>query len=123
MDAGSLRLVRRGPFDVFAVEAKFAVVRSVNASDDLDERGLACAVLSKQSPNFAGCNGKIDAIERTHARKGLRYALGFNNHQAKRRPSDEARRACRAPGDRSVTSDSRPRRSSDRSSVRGRTTG
>ena len=56
-DARGLRLGRRCEVDVFAAELEGAGVALVEASDDLDERGLAGAVLTHECVDGTGLDG------------------------------------------------------------------
>ena len=74
-DAGRLRLVWAVEGHVLAIHAERAAVRPMHPGDDLDERGLAGAVLADQRVDLAGIGGEVDVLQRLHAGERLRDAL------------------------------------------------
>src|SRR3984957_16015389 len=81
VDACRLRFMRRRPLDIRAVEKKLTLVGRVSPRNDLDKCRLTGAVLSHKRAHFAGGNGKVDPVERSHAREGLGNGLNFDNHR------------------------------------------
>ena len=74
-DASGLCLVRAVEGDLLAVHADGARVRPVDAGDDLDERGLAGAVLAHQGVDLAGGDREVHVLQRPDARELLADAL------------------------------------------------
>ena len=56
---------------VLALDDDRALVRRVDAGDDLHQRALAGAVFADQGQTFARANVEVDLLERLHARKAL----------------------------------------------------
>jgi hypothetical protein len=63
-DALLLRLAWRRDETEFAVDENVAVVRPINASQNLDQSALAGAVLAANAANFTGAHLKRDVFER-----------------------------------------------------------
>jgi hypothetical protein len=57
-----------------AVDADLARVAAEGAGQQLDQRRFAGPVLAQQRMHFAGMEGEVDAAQRQHAGKALRYA-------------------------------------------------
>ena len=79
--AGNTR--RRGLVGVFkdplfAVDVDFALVGHMNAGEDLDQCGLACAVFTDQAMDLSRLNGKLHVVQCNYARKSLRYVFQLN---------------------------------------------
>jgi hypothetical protein len=60
-----------------AVDANGARVRAVEAGEDVHQRGLASAILSKEAEHLALVDGDRDAVICEHARELLGDALQF----------------------------------------------
>src|ERR1700730_686773 len=87
-DAGLLRLARVGGIHAGAVVADLAGILTVDAGENLHQRGLARAVLAHQRVDLAGHQIEPSAGERAHAGGRLADVLGFNEqHGAPRRRS------------------------------------
>ena len=72
-DADEPRRMWRQMTDVLALELEVAGVGRVGSGDDVDERGLACAVLAEENMDLATAKLEIDAVQRHHAGEILRY--------------------------------------------------
>ena len=72
-DPGPLRLQRGGEAGRCSVVAQFAAVGPVDAGEDLDEGGLAGAVLAHEGVHLAGPEGEMHVVERHHA--GKRFVI------------------------------------------------
>ena len=70
-DAARQRVARALDVGERAVHANLAGVLAVGAAQDLNERGLAGAVLAEQHVHFAGAQRQLHAVERYDTRKTL----------------------------------------------------
>ena len=71
-DPGLERVARRVEVHPAAVDEDLAVVRPVEAREDVRERALARAVLAEQRVHLAGGGLEVDALVRDDAREALR---------------------------------------------------
>ena len=69
---GVERVARRVEVHRPAVEEDLALVRPVEAGEDVRERALAGAVLAEQRVHLARSGLEVDAVVRDHAGKALR---------------------------------------------------
>ena len=74
-DPGVDRVARRREVDLLAVERDRALVRAVEAGEDVREGRLPRAVLAEQRVHFAGRGLEVDVVVRDDAREPLRDAL------------------------------------------------
>jgi len=81
-DAQLLRGERGGGRDRPAVQRQGAAVGGHHAREDLDQRGLARAVLSHQGVDLAGPQVQPDVREHGHRAEALADAFGFQHEQA-----------------------------------------
>ncbi|GAA0000194.1 hypothetical protein BRDID11002_01940 [Bradyrhizobium diazoefficiens] len=70
-DAGLKRGLGRARRDLLAAEPDDAGVAREYAGDDLDQRGLAGAVLAEQRMDLAGAKREVDLLQRTHSAEAL----------------------------------------------------
>ncbi len=83
LDAQLLRLIGRQVIEGRAVDDDAAArVGSIDAGDDLDERGFAGAVLSDQAMHFAGIHRPVDAVEGDRSAETLADVLEFEKRRA-----------------------------------------
>ena len=76
----AIRRITRGPQDgIDTVEAHVARRRPLDACEDLDQRGLAGAVLADQGVHVARQQPEVDAVERHRPRIGLGHAGRFQH--------------------------------------------
>ena len=66
------RVARRVEVHLAAVDEDLALVRPVEAGEDVRERALAGAVLAEQRVHLAGGGLEVDAVVRDDAREALR---------------------------------------------------
>ena len=69
------RVARRAHLDRLAVDQDLALVRPVEAVEDVHQRRLPGAVLAEQGVNLAAAQVEVDLVVRDHAREALRDAL------------------------------------------------
>ena len=62
------------------VDEDLALVGLVRAGEDLDQRGLAGAVLAEQAVHLAGADLEVDAVERSGAGELLHDAAHLQQH-------------------------------------------
>ena len=67
-DPGVQRLARRAEAHWLSVQLDLALVRTIEARQDVRERRLACAVLAEQRMHLAGGRLEVDAIVRERRR-------------------------------------------------------
>ncbi len=79
------RVGRRVDADGPALDPHFAPVRMVRAAQDLDERGLPCAVLPEQDVHLSGVHRQRYVLERADSRE----RLGDSTHLENRRHDEE----------------------------------
>src|SRR6478672_4361905 len=68
-DDGNSKTTRiTGGLDVHgaAVQKKLTAVRPVSTTEDLDQRGLPCSVLSDEHVDFAGIDSQRNILQRLH---------------------------------------------------------
>ncbi|MEY9883986.1 hypothetical protein ABIA43_005520 [Bradyrhizobium sp. USDA 328] len=70
-DAGPKRRLGRARRDLFTTDPDNAGISRKNAGDDLDQRGLAGAVLAEQRMDLAGAQREVDLLQGTHGAKAL----------------------------------------------------
>jgi hypothetical protein len=70
-DAGFHRVLGAGQGQGLTVEQQLALVRRVETGDDLDQRGLARAVVAEQGQDLAGADLEVDVLERLHVTERL----------------------------------------------------
>ena len=70
-DAGGDRIARTLEADGRAVEPQLALVRPIDAGDDLDQRRFAGAVLAEQRVDRAAAHRQRHVLQRQHAGEGL----------------------------------------------------
>ena len=70
-DAGGDRLARAVEADRRAVEPQLALVRTIDAGDDLDQRRFAGAVLAEQRVDRAAAHRQRYVLQRQHAGEGF----------------------------------------------------
>ena len=104
-DPELLGVERRSDGDLLAIEGDRARVGSLDAGQDLDQGGLACAVLPDQRVDLAAGHREVDVAECLDAREGLVDAfhhddvgVRFGHHGPQRVANGAAR------GDRSAAS-------------------
>src|SRR5262249_53533942 len=96
-DAGVERVARRVEVDLLAVEVDLALVRPVEAGEDVREGALAGPVLAEQRVHLAGRRREAAALVRAHARDPFRDPA----HRARRRRGGAVRAPpvdCLEPG-------------------------
>ena len=87
-DARVERVARRVEVDAAAVQRDLALVRPVEAGEDVRERALAGAVLAEQRVHLADGGFEVDAVVRDDAGEALRDSAHRNGRRgAARRPS------------------------------------
>ena len=69
---------------VAPAELDAAGIQRVDAGEDLDQRGLACAVLAQQRQDLAGAELEVNVIERQRAPEALGYASELQHRCALR---------------------------------------
>jgi len=69
-------LARRGELHAFALEEEHAIARPLDATQNLDERGFACAILPDQRMHLGWLDGKVDTDQRSRTRITLADASG-----------------------------------------------
>ena len=75
LDAGGLGLALRGEAQLRAVEDEAARARALLAGDDLDQRGLAGAVVAEERHHLAGGDGEVTPRSASMAPKLLRMPV------------------------------------------------
>jgi len=70
-DSGGLALGHVAELDAVASDPEVARIRVVQACEDLDQGGLACAVLSDQCVDFAGLDFDGSVCQGDHRTEGL----------------------------------------------------
>ena len=71
------RLRRRQRFVGFPLDDNFTFVRRIDAGNDLDQRRLSAAVLTREALDFARTQLQIHMVQRLHGLKGLADVFYF----------------------------------------------
>ncbi|MCY1229325.1 hypothetical protein D9M72_416880 [compost metagenome] len=79
LEAVGLGLARRRRRVSAAGQVDRALVRTDDAAEHLDQRGLSGAVLADQAMHFAWLNRKADAVQRLGAAEGLPDIVQLQN--------------------------------------------
>ncbi len=96
-DPGVERVARRGERDRLAVEEDLALVRPVEAGEDVRERRLAGAVLAEQRVHLALGRLEVDAVVRDDAGEPLGDPAQRDGRRHRESWPGEARAAPPAP--------------------------
>ena len=75
------RIAGRAHLDRLAVDEDLALVRPVEAVEDVHQRRLPRPVLAEESVHLAAPQVEVDAVVRDHAREALRDALQLENRR------------------------------------------
>ncbi|MFN8202943.1 MAG: hypothetical protein U0S48_10285 [Solirubrobacteraceae bacterium] len=78
-DSETADLVRVAQLDALAVDGEVARVRLMNPGEDLDERGLARAVLARQRMYAPRCDSERRRVERELPAEALRDPSGLQD--------------------------------------------
>ena len=95
---------------VVSAELDAAGIKRVNAGEDLDQRGLARAVLAEQRQDLAGAKLEVHVIERQRAPEALGYASEFQHRCALRAGRSIRRQSGRRGAQVRIASRSQPAR-------------
>ena len=95
---------------VVPAELYAAGIQRVDAGEDLDQRGLACAVLAEQRQDLAGAELEVNVIERERAPEALGDAPEFQHRCALRAGRSIRRQSGRRGAQVRIASRSQPAR-------------
>src|SRR5438874_2291107 len=77
-DAELPRVLRVQVFDFCRADPDFALVRLVDAAEDLDQRAFACAVIADQGDDLPWMQIERNLVERLHATEVFGYFDGMD---------------------------------------------